>query len=241
MKYLALLSVLLWHTLNISAQDWRTVDRSELVTMLDASTEKFKAYPAFEYRSTVLAYTNSSDPEPSERATTVVWKVGDGAKAEHLGMISYQDADLNVTIDPEEEMIVIAEPVDFFAPLGPNYREIVFDAAQSIGQRKDDSGVRYRVRFAHGGDFELIEFAFDKDGWLRRVEAHWGMPVALIPDDILSAKVTPKVVLELGVPKRLIPGIVNVSTTQAVVFANGAPRPAPTYQGYTIIDNRLHP
>jgi hypothetical protein len=49
------------------------------------------------------------------------------------------------------------------------------------------------------------------------------------------------VVLELGLPKRLAPGAVNVSPAQAVVVHNGTLQPAAAYQGYTLIDNRLHP
>ncbi|MBL7980780.1 MAG: hypothetical protein JNL52_03120 [Flavobacteriales bacterium] len=240
MSYRCLLALLLLAT-SATAQEWRTVDRAELATSLDASAAKFKAYPAFEFRSTIMAYTNSTDREPAERTSTVVWKMGDGAKAEHLGVISYQNSELNVTVDPEEQVIMVAEPVDFFAPLGTNYRDIVFEAAISIGKVTDATGVRYRARFAAGADFEIIEFAFDKEGWLRRVEAHWGRPVALIADNPLSAHVTPKVVLELGLPKRLAPGAVNVSPAQAVVVHNGTLQPAAAYQGYTLIDNRLHP
>jgi hypothetical protein len=240
MSYRSLLALLLLAT-SATAQEWRTVDRTELAASLDASAAKFKAYPAFEFRSTIMAFTNSTDREPAERTSTVVWKTGDGAKAEHLGVISYQNAKLNVTVDPEEGVIILAEPVDFFAPLGSNYRDVVFAAAIGIGKLSDGNGTRYRARFAPGADFEIIEFAFDKDGWLRKVEAHWGKPVLLLPDNPLSAKVMPKVVLDLGIPKRLAPGSVDLSMTQAIVFENGAPRPAPAFKGYTLIDNRLHP
>ena len=235
------IATLLLCTLPALAQEWRTVERAELAASLDASAAKFKDYSAYEFRSTLSAYTNSNDKEPAERTSSVVWKVGSAAKAEHLGVISYQDTKLNVTVDPDEEVIILAEPVDFFAPLGPNYRDVVFAAAISIGKLADANGVRYRARFAPGADFEIIEFAFDKDGWLRRVEAHWGIPVLLLPDNPLSAKVTPKVVLDLGIPKRLAPGSVNLSPAQAIVFENGTPRPAASFKGFTIIDNRSRP
>lgn len=224
-----------------TAQQWRTVPKEELMTHLDASTARIKSMRDYEVRHELLAYTNANDAQPAERSSSVIQKVGDAAKAEHLGMISYQDEHLSVTVMPDEETIVIAEPLDFFAPLGPDYRQVVFDAAASIGKAEDTSGSRYRVRFAPGGDFEIIEFAFDAQGWLRRVESHWGHAIAVEPDNPLSLMITPKVVLELGVPKRLAPGTVRVSVDEAVLISRDGPVASKAYAGYTVIDNRLHP
>lgn len=223
------------------AQQWRTVPKEELMAQLDASTARYETLRDYEVRHELLAYTNSTDEQASERQSSVIWKVGKSAKAEHLGMISYQDERLSVTVDPDDETMVIAEPMEFFAPLGPDYRHVVLDAAMTIGKADDASGSRYRVRLAPGGDFEILEFAFDAQGWLRRVESHWGHAFAVEPDNPLSLMITPKVVLELGVPKRMAPGAMRIGVDEAVLIGRDGPVAAKRYAGYTVIDNRLHP
>ena len=222
------------------AQTWQPVDKNVLMAKLDASAKKFAAMPAYRVNSTISAYQNSSDAQPTERGTSEVWKVGDKAKAQHLGMVSYQNKKLRVSIDPEEKLLMLAEPQDFFSPLGPDYRTSVFEAAITIGRATSADGERYRAKFPAGGDFEIIEFGFDKAGWLRRVETHWGHQVAVMPDNPMTAMITPKVVLEMAVPQKIAANSVAADPTLVVTIQNGKPVPTAAYQGYTIIDNRVH-
>lgn len=223
------------------AQTWHTADKAELSARLNASATRTRSMAAYELRAELLAYRNATDAEPSERASSVVWNTGNSTKAEHLGLVSYQDRKVCVTIDPEEQMIVLAEPGDFFGPMGASYRDTVFTTARSITRSADENGMRYRVRFASGTDLSLIEFAFDKDGWLRRVETHWGNAVPVLPDNPLTDLVTPKVVLVMDAPRPLASNRVRTSPAEAIAFVNGQPVPKKPYAGYTIIDNRLHP
>ena len=234
---IAVLALLL-HQLG-AAQTWQTVKPAELMAMLDASAAKYKAYNAYHLTSNLYAYHNSTDPRPAEEAISQVWKDGNKAKAEHMGMVSYQNEDLRVSIDPEERLMMIAEPQDFFGLLGQEYRESVFQAA-AITRADLPDGARFRAKFGPGSDYELIEFKFDKAGWLRRMETHWGQPIALAPDNPMTALITPMVVLEMGVPQRIAPGSVVVDPSVAVRIVKGKPVVAQAYTGYELIDNRVH-
>ena len=229
------------HWLTVPAQDWTAVDKTELLGRLDASAAKFSSYTHYELRSELLAYTNSTDAQPAERGTSTVWCMGKSAKAEHLGALSYQNERMSVTIDQEDHLIMVAEPVDFFGHLPQTYRQEVFGKAIGIGRAVRDAQTVYRASFGKGSDFDVIEFAFDAQGWLRRIEVHWGVPIALVPDRPLSARVTPKVVLLVGVPTRIAAGSVNTDPAQAVATERGILVPAKRYADYTLIDNRLNP
>ena len=225
----------------IAAQDRVPVDKSELLAKLDACGIKFKELGSYTMHSTLQAYTNATDPTPTEEATSTVWYSGKSMKAEHLGVISYQNERVCVTIDPEEQMVVLGEPGNSLGDLSATYREEVFGHAASIDRAEVAGLVHYRARFAKGSDFVLIEYAFDKAGWLRRVETHWGVPVALAPDVHMSATVLPKVVIVMDAPVRIAPGSVKTTPDEAVAFEGRTAVLRKPYAHYTLIDNRAQP
>lgn len=235
----AVLPLLVLSCCAIRAQEWRPCKAAELIAKLDSSAAGYKAMPSYQVRSMVSVYRGVSESTPSETAESHVWKIGGKAKAKHMGMISYEDDRTRVTIDPEERWMMVADAEGTLELFGSEYRESVLDAA-AIGRSSDATATRYRVRYGPGSDFELIEFQFDKAGWLRRMEAHWGQPVSVHPDLLVSARFTPRVVMEVGLPERITQGQVTVDMSEVIRFENGTPVPSAAYAGYEIIDNRYH-
>lgn len=227
--------------LPMAAQSWAPATADELLSRLDASAAKYNAMEHYEARAALLVYANPGDKEPSERGESRVWKLGGKAKAEHLGMVSYQNEKLRVTIDPDDRIMVLAEPEEYLGLMGIEERRALLGLAQSIERRTDDLGDRFRARFPAGSEYEVVLFTFDKNGWLRRLETHWGHAVPLIPDNPLTATITPRVVMELEPPRRVAPTAVKADPSEAVAFVNGQPRPTPAFEGFTVIDNRLRP
>jgi hypothetical protein len=241
MRNLSLLLSLLILPVVTSAQAWTSATSTELVARLDRSAAQFNAMDHFRLQSTIMAFRNTTDDAPQETETSTVWKMGDKAKAEHMGLVSYQNTQVRVTVIPEDRVLMVAEPQSFFDVLGKDYKMLVLSSAKSIDKREQDGSSRYRVRFAKGSDYELIEFTFDEGAWLRRVECWWGNSIALEPDNPLTALVTPKVVLEMERPVRLTSTAIAVDPSLAIVRQGNELVPTPAYAGYEIVDNRLNP
>jgi hypothetical protein len=217
------------------------VTPKELAERLDRSAALFQAEDNYRVRTTIMAYRNTGDATPQETEVSTVWKMGAMAKAEHMGLVSYQNERLRVTVVPEERVLMVAEPQSFFDVLGKDYKLVVFSGAERIERWPKDGRDHYRAYFRQGSDHEQLEFAFDDAGWLRRLECWWGYTVPLDPDNALSARVTPKVVMEMERPVRLKPGEVNADPALAVVVRGHELVPTAAYSGYEIVDNRLNP
>lgn len=222
------------------AQGWETATPQELSDRLDRSAAQFLAMESYRVRTQIMAFRNATDPEPQETETSTVWTNGDLVKAEHMGLVSYQDKDLRVTIVPEERVLVVAEPQNFFDVLGEGYRMEVFKAAQ-LTKRTNAGILTYQAQFAKGSDYERIDFVFDEAGWLRRLECWWGRSVAVAPDQPLTAMITPKVVLSMERPISFDTRQVDLRLTQAIERDGNSLSPAMAYKGFELVDNRLHP
>lgn len=223
-----------------SAQEWRTVAHTELLAKLDASAAKVTALDRYVFRSSLMAYRSERDVQPMETTTSVVWKDGDRVKAEHMGFVSYQDKKLRVTVDQEDRVLIVAEPQGAFDLLDASYRASVFEAA-AIGKREGAGGVTYRARYGPGSDFTLLEFQFDRTGWLSKLTVHWGHAVSALPEQPMTDVFTPVVVLEMALPQPFPSGSVRLDVGEAVLLTAGALQPAQRYAGYTVIDNRWQP
>lgn len=223
------------------AQGWQPATHEELLARLDASAARYRAMENYEARSTLLVFARANHAEPSERGESRVWKVGGRAKAEHLGIISYQDERLRVTIDPEEEVIVLAEPEEFVGLGGIEERREMLRMAVAIDKRPHERGEAYRMTLPKGSEYKEVLFFFDGTGWLRRMETLWADPVALIPDNPLSETILPRVVMELDPPRPINPSTIKASPSEAITFRNGNPTPVGRFAAYRVIDNRLRP
>ena len=225
----------------LSAQDWKPASADELLSRLDASAAKYKGMEHYEARTTLLVYARAGDAQPSERGESRVWKVGTRAKADHLGMISYQNEKVRVTIDKDDRVMVLAEPEEYVGLMGLEERRAILGMASDIHVHAGVDGVHYRVRFPKGSEYDEVLFAFDPSGWLRRMETQWGNAVPLIPDNPLTDVILPRVVMELEPPRRIDPANVKADPSEAVAFVNGKPQPTAAYRDFMVIDNRLRP
>lgn len=223
-------------------QTWIPVEGKELSGRLAESRARSDAMGRYKQEAELLAYRDQRDREPSERATTVMWRAGQRIKAEHLGVITVQDAEVRVILDPEEGVIILGDPrQDLEHFLDDSYRDQVLAAAVSIGRAQGaDGNVRYRVKFPSGGEMDIVEFVFDRKGWLRTVDTWLARPVVLDPDNPLSAVVRPRVVLNVGVPEPLDKGHI-VPAPSSVVSLVGQVRGLGEWKDMEIIDNRIAP
>lgn len=236
--YLLLITLFAWGM--TTAQEWRTVDHTELIQKLDASAAKVTAMDRYVFRSTLMAFRTGGDAQPMEASSSTVWKDGKRVKAEHMGFISYQDEQVRVTVDTEDRVMILAEPEGFFDLLDASYRASVFEAA-AIGKREGATGVTYRARYGPGSDFTLIEFQFDRTGWLAKLTVHWGQAVSALPDQPMADVFTPVVVLEMAPPQPLAAGSVRLEVSEAVAITASGVVPAQRFAGYTVVDNRWQP
>lgn len=235
----ALLYLLLLQPL--AAQEWTTSSVDVLLTRLEESAEKYKALDHYEARATLMVFSRATDKLPSERGSSHVWKVGQKAKAEHLGMVSFQNDVLRVTIDPEDRIMVLGEPEEYVGLMGVAERRALLGMATGIHSLTELEGISYKVRFPKGSEYDHVVFFFDMSGWLRRMETQWGREVPLVPDNPLTGVILPKVVMELEPPRRIAPTSVKADPSEAVAFVDGQPIPTAAYKGFTVIDNRLRP
>lgn len=216
---------------------WVASDTAQFARAVDAFTAKFATLRDYELHSTVSSYRNASDRIPEETGRSTVWKVGDRSKAEHLGVITYQDKTMRVMVDPEERMIYLTHPEPEGATMGMDLRAAMFRAATKVQMERSSAGIRYRLHFPKAAQYSTFEVSFDAKGWLRSIVTTWGQPIEVDPGNPMTDMVLPKVELKLD-PPIAITGMVNVDMAQVIAKTASGTTGVGPYAGYEVFDMR---
>ncbi len=221
----------------INAQSWETVDPASVRECLRASDRLYAAMPNMRLSTQIYSYEDASSTVPQDNGTSVVWRIGDRYKAEHLGVISYQDEELSLVVDPEEMTILVGAPRDLRMVMQRAMEDSLLAHAVRVGRSEGQDGTRFRIKLAPGGTFDIVELTFDRQGWLRKEVLYWANPMPRRPGDP-SRDSYPKLVLVFGVPERIDPSSVNADPGHVVSWRNGELVPSAAWRNYTVFDTR---
>jgi hypothetical protein len=220
------------------AQQWETVDPGVLRECLQRNDRQYAAMSNMKLTTVILAYQNAGDAAPSDQGRSVVWRMGDQYKAEHLGMTTYQNKDLRVLIDPDQRTIFLSAPTDINASMRGVLQDSLLAKADKVGRATLGDGTHFRLKFGPRAVYGLVEIDFDKAGWLRHVDLYWAQAVPIDPSDPASAVVYPKVSMALGVPERIAPETVETDPSSVVAWRNGKPVALGIWKEYSVFDTR---
>lgn len=216
---------------------WTHTDTVQLAKYMEAYAQKMKALRDYEMRTTISSYRNATDAVAQEVGHSTVWRVGDRIKAEHLGVLTFQDATLHVLVDPEERMIYLAKPEEARTAVDAYMRSIMFKAITAVELQRSVAGTRFRLHFPKAAQYSIIELAFDPQGWLRSLAMTWSEPIAVDPGNPLTAMVLPKVVCTLDVPAAVVKKV-NVDMAQVITRRSNSIVGVGPYAGYEVFDTR---
>ncbi|MFT3884719.1 MAG: hypothetical protein QM724_04605 [Flavobacteriales bacterium] len=219
------------------AQHWSPVDTSTLMAAVTRNQQLYERSDSYMLSGTAYAFRDLRDAAAQEQQRFTVWRSAQGYRAEHFGFTTIQDGRMRVLIDPEQRIIYVSEPTDLLSMVDVDLRREVFQAATALEQCVQPDGIHFRLSFPPGTNYASLELVFDGKGWLRRMVTCWGHPVLVDPEDPRSPQVTPKMVMELGVPQP-VRAPIDTDPGQVVAFAAEGARAKGMWQGYQVIDTR---
>lgn len=223
----------------IVAQEWKSASIDQLKADFRASDAKYEGLTNMRMRTRIDAYLAATDREPHQRSTSILWRKGDQYRTDYMGVSSYQDKRIRVTVDEEHRLILLSAPDDPLAVARGGLRDSLFSHASHIGRATLPDGTHYRLMFGGLLGFEAIEVVFDHKGWMRRIEMLWAYEVDLRYRDPASPRVRPKVVMELGIPERIDPASVDTDPLSVVDLRNDGIVARGRWLGYSVFDTRV--
>lgn len=224
---------------NMVAQEWRSASIEQLRAAIGASGAKFGDLTHMRMRMRIDAYLTATDLEPHQRSTSTLWRKGDQYRTDYMGVSSYQDKRIRVTVDTEQRSILLGTPSDPLMAARGALQDSVLSRATHIGRATLPDGTHYRLMFGGVLGFEAIEVVFDPGGWMRRIEMLWATEVDLRYRDPSSPRVRPKVVMEMEVPERIDPGSVDTDPLSVVDVRSDGVVARGRWQGYSVFDTRV--
>lgn len=233
-----LLPLLSFSGLPLAAQMWASTDTSALMEAVTRNQTLYGHAGSYVLSGTLSAFRDMGDETASERESITVWRTPEGYKATHFGLTTLQDERVRVLINPDQHRIYLSQPTGMLDMVDAGLRSEVFAIATALERGDRLDGVHFRLSFPQGANFASLELVFDGKGWLRRMVTCWGHPVPIDPENPLSATVTPKTVLELGVPQPLRHPV-DTSPGQAVAFTKDGPVAKGPWHGYEVFDTRI--
>lgn len=220
------------------AQQWTPSDASAVTEFMAQNDRQYAALVNMKLTTTIQAFKNAGDVFPNDRGSSVVWKTGDRYKAEHLGMVTYQDQEMCLQIDPEERTIMVSTSMNLLTTMRGAMVDSLLRHALVIGRAFMADGTHFRLKFGADAVYDVVELVFDQKGWLRKEEIYWGRPVELNPGDPTTEVVYPKVVFAMAVPESIDASSVDTDLSDVLIWQDGKPVALGRWKGYDIFDTR---
>lgn len=223
------------------SQVWSASTSKEMLERIDANGRKFSELTAYELTVDMASYRSVNDAEPFDEGRSVMVRQGDNYRVDALGVTTVQDGKFMVSVDSSEQLMVFAKAGPVINQVGAEHMRVVVEKAKAVSKRAASDGVVYRIEFLPGAHYSRMEITYDSEGWMTRMESHWGFAIQEDPDDPRSPSYTPKVVMRFSKPVRLDMANAKqrLDLSRFVVLKNDRPAPAAAWLGYRVHDSRV--
>lgn len=180
--------------------DWVPCQRQELQAAMERYEKALVADDEWQLHLEMTSYPDAEGPE-ADRARVVIVRAGANMRADHMGMITFQDRRLSAVADAEEKVVVVSNTKPFL-DLAINQRvEMLSSAASQILKQTSMAGTTYRIMFAGtDGPYSFVEVGYDGKGYLTRLVLQWKPTTAGAGSGPLSRMYTPRVVMIITPP-----------------------------------------
>ncbi len=223
------------------AQVWQPSTPQEVLERIDANGRKFVELGAYEVSMDMSSYRSVNDAAPFDQGRSVMIKVGDRYRVDALGVTTVQDEQFTVSVDSSERMIMVGKAGPLVNEIGAAHMRTVVEKAASVSKRSTGKGVVYKIEFLRGAHYSRMDLEYDAEGWMVKMESHWGFAIQEDPDDPNSPSYTPKVVMLWGRPRKVQEAAVQgkLDISQYVIFKNNRPEAVGIWKDFELHDSRV--
>jgi hypothetical protein len=224
--------------------DWVPCQRQELQAAMERYEKALMADDSWQLHMEMTSYPDAEGPE-ADRGRVAIVRAGAYMRADHMGMITYQDRRLSAVADAEEKVVVVSENKPFL-DLATNQRvEMLATAASQILKQSSPAGTTYRIIFAGtDGPYSYVEVGYDGKGYLTRLVLQWKPTTAGAASGPMARMYTPRVVMTITPPadpdqaqiREATSGLDSRLRTDGDRLKTIGP-----WAGYRIVDTRFRP
>lgn len=220
------------------AQSWVPVDTAEVAAAHARSCALQEGRTSYRMVVRVASWRDAGDPTAAEEAVCIIRRSGKLYKAEHFGLVSYQDGEFRVMVDPEERAVMLSDGQPVYELLGARLQRELFAHIAKAEKSATAAGTSYRIHLGRPWEWDQVILEFGRDGWMKRVEMRWAGTMEADPGNPLTALVTPKLAFwfEAPAPLDVAPAQLHWNT---VLRLNGTEALAlGPCTGYSVVDMR---